>query len=129
MSLKGKPATRVIADAAVSVLVIVGPLLARAFGWLLMDPLAGIVGACVVASWSYGLIRDTSTILLDVNPDQDMAGKLRQAIEADGDQIADLHLWRWSRVIAGRSSRWSPRGCARPTTIEAVSPASRRCRT
>ena len=34
----------VIADAAVSVLVIVGLLLARVFGWLWMDPLAGIVG-------------------------------------------------------------------------------------
>ena len=42
----------VMADAAVSVLVIVGLLLARAFGWLWMDPLAGIIGACVIASWS-----------------------------------------------------------------------------
>jgi cation diffusion facilitator family transporter len=84
----------VMADAAVSVLVIIGLLLARVFGWLWMDPLAGIVGACVIASWSYGLIRDTGAILLDMNPDRDMAGKLRQAIEGDGDQIADLHLWR-----------------------------------
>ena len=84
----------VMADAAVSVLVIVGLLLARVFGWLWMDPLAGIVGACVIASWSYGLIRDTGAILLDMNPDRGMAGKLRQAIEGDGDQIADLHLWR-----------------------------------
>jgi Co/Zn/Cd efflux system component len=84
----------VMADAAVSVLVIVGLLLARAFGWLWMDPLAGIVGACVIASWSYGLIRDTGAILLDVNPDKRMAEKLRQVIESDGDQIADLHLWR-----------------------------------
>lgn len=49
----------VMADAAVSVLVIVGLVLARAFGWLWMDPLAGIIGACVIASWSYVLIRDT----------------------------------------------------------------------
>ena len=35
----------VVADAAVSVLVIVGLLLARAFGWLWMDPLAGLIGA------------------------------------------------------------------------------------
>ncbi|SHK47932.1 cation diffusion facilitator family transporter [Bradyrhizobium lablabi] len=84
----------VIADAAVSVLVIVGLLLARAFGWLWMDPLAGIIGACVIASWSYGLIRDTGAILLDMNPDKGMAGKLREAIEAEGDTLADLHLWR-----------------------------------
>jgi cation diffusion facilitator family transporter len=84
----------VIADAAVSVLVIVGLLLARAFGWLWMDPLAGIIGACVIASWSYGLIRDTGAILLDMNPDRRLADKLRQTIESDGDTLADLHLWR-----------------------------------
>ena len=84
----------VIADAAVSVLVIAGLLLARAFGWLWMDPLAGIIGACVIASWSYGLIRDTGAILLDMNPDKGMANKLREEVEAEGDTLADLHLWR-----------------------------------
>ena len=84
----------VVADAAVSVLVIVGLLLARAFGWLWMDPLAGIIGACVIASWSYGLIRDTGAILLDMNPDRRMADSVKQTIEGDGDRIADLHLWR-----------------------------------
>jgi cation diffusion facilitator family transporter len=84
----------VMADAAVSVLVITGLLLARTFGWLWMDPLAGIVGATVIASWSYGLIRDTGAILLDMNPDPGMASNLRQAVEREGDQLADLHLWR-----------------------------------
>jgi cation diffusion facilitator family transporter len=84
----------VMADAAVSVLVILGLLLARAFGWLWMDPLAGIIGACVIASWSFGLIRDTGAILLDMNPDRRMADNLRRSIEDDGDQLVDLHLWR-----------------------------------
>jgi cation diffusion facilitator family transporter len=84
----------VIADAAVSVLVIIGLLLARAFGWLWMDPLAGIVGACVIASWSYGLIRDTGAILLDRIPDSHLAQDLRALIESDGSTLADLHLWR-----------------------------------
>lgn len=84
----------VMADAAVSVLVIAGLLLARAFGWIWMDPLAGIIGACVIASWSYGLIRDTGAILLDMNPDRAMAQNVRATIEREGDQLADLHLWR-----------------------------------
>jgi len=84
----------VVADAAVSVLVIIGLILAKIFGWLWMDPLAGIIGAFVIASWAYGLIRDTGSILLDMNPDRGLAEKLRQTIEADGDQLADLHLWR-----------------------------------
>ena len=84
----------VLADAAVSVLVIVGLLLARAFGWLWMDPLAGIIGACVIASWSFGLIRDTGAILLDMNPDRRMADNLKHSIESEGDELVDLHLWR-----------------------------------
>jgi cation diffusion facilitator family transporter len=84
----------VMADAAVSVLVIIGLLLARAFGWLWMDPLAGIVGACVIGSWSYGLIRDTGAILLDRIPDSRLAQNLRATIESDGSRLADLHLWR-----------------------------------
>ena len=84
----------VMADAAVSVLVITGLLLARTFGWLWMDPLAGIVGAAVIASWSYGLIRDTGAILLDMNPDRGMAERMRAMIETDGDRLTDLHLWR-----------------------------------
>ncbi len=84
----------VMADAAVSVLVIIGLLLARAFGWLWMDPLAGIIGASVIASWSYGLIRDTGAILLDRIPDSRLAQNLRTTIESDGSRLADLHLWR-----------------------------------
>ena len=84
----------VMADAAVSVLVIAGLVLARLFGWLWMDPVAGLVGACVIASWSYGLIRDTGAILLDMNPDRKLAARIRDAVEAGGDQVADLHLWR-----------------------------------
>jgi cation diffusion facilitator family transporter len=84
----------VLADAAVSVLVIVGLLLARAFGWLWMDALAGIAGACVIASWSWGLIRDTGAILLDMVPDRRVADGVRRAIEAEGDRLDDLHVWR-----------------------------------
>lgn len=84
----------VAADAAVSVLVIAGLLLARTFGWLWMDPVAGLVGAVVIASWSYGLVRDTGAILLDMNPDRELGEKLRATVERDGDRLADLHLWR-----------------------------------
>lgn len=84
----------VIADAAVSVLAIVGLLLARAFGWVWMDPLAGIVGALVIANWAYGLMRDTGGILLDVNVDRKLADNVRRAIETLGDKVTDLHVWR-----------------------------------
>jgi cation diffusion facilitator family transporter len=84
----------VLADAAVSVLVIVGLSLARFLGWNWMDPVAGLCGAVVIAAWAYTLVRDTSAILLDMNPDRSMAECMRAIIETDGDRLTDLHLWR-----------------------------------
>jgi cation diffusion facilitator family transporter len=84
----------VLADAAVSVLVIAGLVMARVFGWLWMDPVAGLVGAVVIASWSYGLIRDTGAILLDMTPDRRLADQIRRTIESGEDEVCDLHLWR-----------------------------------
>ncbi|SEB21046.1 CDF family Co(II)/Ni(II) efflux transporter DmeF [Paraburkholderia sartisoli] len=84
----------VIADAAVSVLAIIGLVMARAFGWLWMDPLAGVIGALVIANWSYGLMRDTGAILLDMSSDRPMIENVRHAIEDRGDTVVDLHVWR-----------------------------------
>ena len=84
----------VIADAAVSVLVIVALALAWIFGWRWTDPAAGLVGALVIASWAVTLIRDTSAVLVDMNPDRGMTAKIRDTLEQGGDRLADLHLWR-----------------------------------
>jgi cation diffusion facilitator family transporter len=84
----------VIADAAVSLLAIIGLVLARSFGWLWMDPLAGFIGALVIANWSYGLIRDTGAILVDLNSSDSLPDRVRTAVEAAGDTLVDLHIWR-----------------------------------
>jgi cation diffusion facilitator family transporter len=84
----------VLADATVSLLVIIGLVIARTFDWPWIDPLVGVVGALVIASWAWGLIRDTSAILLDMSPDREMEARLRTIVEGEGDSIADLHLWR-----------------------------------
>jgi cation diffusion facilitator family transporter len=84
----------VLADAAVSILVIAGLVAGRFFGWTWMDPAVGLVGAVVIAAWAYTLIRDTGAILLDMTPDRAMAERMRATIETDGDRLTDLHLWR-----------------------------------
>jgi len=84
----------VMGDLAVSVMVIVGLLLARFFGLVWMDPAAALLGAFVIASWAYTLVRDTGRVLLDMTPDAAMAEGIRAAIEGEGDRLTDLHLWR-----------------------------------
>jgi cation diffusion facilitator family transporter len=84
----------VLADAAVSLMVIFSLLVGWLFGWGWMDPVVGLVGAAVIAAWSYTLIRDTGAILLDMTPDRSMAERMRAIIEAGGDRLTDLHLWR-----------------------------------
>ena len=84
----------VLADATVSLLVIIGLILAWSFGWLWMDPLAGMIGAAVIVSWSWTLIRDTGAVLLDMAPDRDTMQSIRRAVETAGDRLTDLHVWR-----------------------------------
>jgi cation diffusion facilitator family transporter len=86
--------THVLADAMTSVLAIVGLLAGRFYGWVWMDAVMGIVGAVVIASWSWGLIRSSGAVLLDTVPDPRFAGSVRERLEVSGDRVADLHLWR-----------------------------------
>lgn len=85
----------VLADALTSVLAIVALLLGRYYGWFWADPMMGIVGAIVITRWSWGLIRDTGGVLLDRVPQNGRTEhKVREALEAGGDTITDLHIWQ-----------------------------------
>lgn len=84
----------VLADALTSVLAIVALLAGKYLGANWLDPAMGLVGAILVARWSYGLIRDTSGVLLDRQADSAHLAQLREAIEQDSnDRVADLHIW------------------------------------
>lgn len=84
----------VTADAAISVLAILGLLAGRELGWRWMDPVMGLVGAGVIANWSWGLLRVAGTSLLDMWPKELSASEIRSRLEVGADRVADLHLWR-----------------------------------
>jgi len=64
------------------------------YGWNRLDPMMGIIGAVVIARWSWGLIRDTGRELLDyTSEDEDLPDEIRAALETGSDQITDLHVW------------------------------------
>jgi len=84
----------VLADALTSVFAIAALLSGRFFGWVWLDPVMGIVGAVVIAIWSWTLLRDTAAVLLDT-ADRQLQEAVRALVERDGDaRITDLHVWR-----------------------------------
>jgi cation diffusion facilitator family transporter len=91
----------VLADALTSVLAIVALLAGRFYGWAWLDPVMGIVGAVVIARWSWGLVRSAGATLLDTVPSDGLARAVRERIEASGDRVSDLHLWRLGPGHAG----------------------------
>lgn len=85
----------VLADAATSVLAIVALIGGSWLGWSLLDPVVALVGCAVIGFWAWGLVRDTSAVLLDRTRSLSIHDDIRKAIEADGDsEVADLHIWR-----------------------------------
>lgn len=84
----------VLADAATSVLAILGLAAAGWLGWTFMDPLVGLVSTAVILSWAYGLVRQSGAVLIDAVPDAGLPAAIRQAVEVEGDRVSDLHVWQ-----------------------------------
>lgn len=85
----------VLADALTSVLAIFALLTGKGLGWVWMDPLMGIAGALIIGRWAYGLLRESSRILLDGGAQRQMQRSIRETLESDADnRVSDLHLWQ-----------------------------------
>jgi cation diffusion facilitator family transporter len=84
----------VLADALTSVLAIAALLAGSYLGWVWLDPVMGLVGATVIAVWSWSLMRDTAAVLLDTT-DPHLEAEVREHVEGAGEaRITDLHIWR-----------------------------------
>lgn len=85
----------VLADALTSLLAIVALLSGKYLGWNWLDPIMGIVGAVIITRWSYGLVKQTSPILLDSSIEKKYLMAIRETIEKDSDnKITDIHIWK-----------------------------------
>jgi cation diffusion facilitator family transporter len=84
----------VLADALTSVLAIAALIAGRIWGWVWLDPVIGIVGALVIARWSWGLMKRAGGVLVDHLPDDEpLPGEIREALEPVA-EITDLHVWQ-----------------------------------
>ena len=85
----------VLADTLTSLLAILALLAAKYFGWVWMDPIMGVVGAIVISKWSFGLLSQTGSSLLD----RQASARTKEGIigRIEGAQsetyVFDLHVW------------------------------------
>lgn len=85
----------VLADALTSVTAIFALILGKYYGWVILDPVMGIVGGLVIAVWAWGLLKSSGTILLDGGVNVDLIKNITSAIEEVPDtKVSDIHVWR-----------------------------------
>ena len=83
----------VLADTLTSLLAIVALLTGKYFGWIWMDAVMGIVGAMVISKWSYGLIKESSGILLDKSITPSLFGEIATDLKSNNAIVEDIHVW------------------------------------
>lgn len=83
----------VLADALTSLTAIFALLGGKYFDQVWLDPAMGIVGSLLVARWSWGLIRQSSKVLLDHQEPEHLRDQVRAALEVEDDRVVDLHVW------------------------------------
>jgi cation diffusion facilitator family transporter len=84
----------VLADALTSVLAIFALLFGKYMGQRWLDPSMGLIGAALVVRWSWGLLRSSARVLLDLQASEEMLSAIRKSIESEGDnRVSDLHVW------------------------------------
>lgn len=77
-----------------SIFAIFALLAAKYFGWNWADPLMGVVGAILVARWSYGLILSAGTVLLDHQIAEEERKRIVGIVQSYKDtRVTDLHIW------------------------------------
>jgi cobalt-zinc-cadmium efflux system protein len=96
-----------VADALISLGVIVSGVMIGLTGWTVLDPAIGTVIALVIASEAWKILRQSVTILLEgVPPDIDTDAVAAQLRAAPGVRdINDLHIWALGSGVSALSCR------------------------
>ncbi len=108
-----------LADAAVSLGVVVAAFALRATGWLWLDPAVSLVVGVVVAVGTWGLLRDALDLALDAVPSGIDLGAVRSfllgvpAVEG----VHDLHVWGMSTSEAALTAHLVLRADAAPSAV------------
>jgi cation diffusion facilitator family transporter len=84
----------VLTDAATSVLAILALAGGMLWGAAWLDPVMGFIGGILILYWAKGLLRETTSILIDAESHGVVSEQIRDIIAQQGSQLLDLHVWR-----------------------------------
>ena len=84
------------ADAASSILIIIGAIVVSLTGWYIIDPLLGIGISVLIFVWAFGLMRDSINVLMETSPKGINADVVIVEIKKNIPEVTainDMHIW------------------------------------
>ncbi len=85
-----------IADAASSIGIVIVAFIIMSTGIVILDPIVSLGISAVIIYWSWGILRDSTRILLEIAPKGMDIGKITEDLKDNFPEILDLydaHLW------------------------------------
>ena len=85
-----------LGDTLSSVAIVVGGLVLWGTGWMWIDPALSLLVTVVVLIWGFGLLRESTSILLERTPKDLDTDEVRTSILSSVPEIVDvhdLHIW------------------------------------
>lgn len=85
-----------IADAASSIGIVIAALIIMSTGFVILDPIVSLGISIIIIYWAYGILRDSTRILLEMAPKGMNIDTISEGLKANFPEIAELydaHLW------------------------------------
>lgn len=80
-----------LGDTASSVGIVAGAFIIYFTGWFFIDPLLSILIAIVILVWSFNLLRDSISILLETAPRHVHVDEVVRTIHEEAPEVVDVH--------------------------------------
>jgi len=85
-----------IADAASSVGIVIAAVVIAFTGWNVIDPIISIAISLIIAYWAWGILKESTGVLLEMAPPGMDVDKVEESLKARFPEIKEMnsaHLW------------------------------------
>ena len=112
-----------IADAASSIGIVIVAIIITFTGWNFLDPLVSIGISAVILYWAYGILRDSTRILLEMTPSSLNIDEISQDLKSNFNKISEIlhvHLWTITPDMLVFSAHIKLKACENPNEQETL---------